>query len=103
MKTSKKGLATLLLITSLHANAQQINGYIVDETTKEPLIGAIVEMDGTDKKFVADIDGKFIIEGLQEKPYTLYIKYMGYKTKTIKGVPATKRPQQPLAIAMKQD
>lgn len=103
MKTSKTGLAALLLITSLHAKAQQIKGQIVDETTKEPLIGAIVEIEGTDRKFVADMDGKFTIEGLQEKPYTLYIKYMGYKTKTMKGVPASKQLKEPLAIAMKQD
>ncbi len=75
----------LLAVSALHVSAQQIAGRIIDKNTKEPLIGAVVEVEGTTLKGVADIDGEFHINGLPENSYTLSIKYIGYKPKRIKG------------------
>lgn len=47
MKSKKKlvAIATLLLV-NLNAMAQEICGMVKDSKTKEPLIGATIEMEG---------------------------------------------------------
>ena len=49
--------ATVLLIAATTAQAQSIVGRVVDAKTKEPLIGAVVSLQGTDTKTVTDTDG----------------------------------------------
>ena len=52
--------------------AQQIKGVVIDQKSKETLIGAVVTVDGTNVKAITNIDGNFQIDGLdKEKTYTL--------------------------------
>lgn len=44
--------------------AQDIKGDVVDSKTKEPLIGAAVKVEGTQRAAVTDAEGKFTISGL---------------------------------------
>lgn len=84
------GIALLTLALPAGAWAQDIRGTVVDSKTKEPLIGATVQVEGTSLGTATDIDGKFQFAGLEKgKSYTLIIKYVSYKTKTIDGVRAT--------------
>jgi TonB-dependent receptor len=86
-KAKRLFLFMLLLGASIYeASAQAISGKVADQKTKEPLIGAVVSVEGTDKKTVSDVDGRFRIEGLKQSTYTLLIEYVGYKTKKIDGV-----------------
>ena len=57
MKSKKKlvAIATLLLV-NLNAMAQEICGMVKDSKTKEPLIGATIEMEGGKLLGVTDID-----------------------------------------------
>jgi hypothetical protein len=81
-KAKRLFLFMLLLGASIYeASAQAISGKVADQKTKEPLIGAVVSVEGTDKKTVSDVDGRFRIEGLKQSTYTLLIEYVGYKTK----------------------
>ena len=77
--------------------AQDIKGVVIDQKSKETLIGAVItavpgngsknatqEKDGI--KAVTDIDGNFSLLNLKDGTYTLYIKYVGYKTQKIDGV-----------------
>lgn len=77
--------------------AQDIKGVVIDQKSKETLIGAVItavpgngsknatqEKDGI--KAVTDIDGNFSLQNLKDGTYTLYIKYVGYKTQKIDGV-----------------
>ena len=77
--------------------AQDIKGIVIDQKSKETLIGAVItavpgngsknatqEKDGI--KAVTDIDGNFSLLNLKDGTYTLYIKYVGYKTQKIDGV-----------------
>lgn len=77
--------------------AQDIKGIVIDQKSKETLIGAVItavaengsknatqEKDGI--KAVTDIDGNFSLQNLKDGTYTLYIKYVGYKTQKIDGV-----------------
>lgn len=76
---------------------QDIKGVVIDQKSKETLIGAVItavpgngsknatqEKDGI--KAVTDIDGNFSLQNLKDGTYTLYIKYVGYKTQKIDGV-----------------
>ena len=77
--------------------AQDIKGVVIDQKSKETLIGAVItavpgngsknatqEKDGI--KAVTDIDGNFSLQNLKDGTYTLYIKYVGYKTQKLDGV-----------------
>ena len=77
--------------------AQDIKGVVIDQKSKETLIGAVItavpgngSMNATqekdDIKAVTDIDGNFSLQNLKDGTYTLYIKYVGYKTQKIDGV-----------------
>ncbi len=88
---TKRGFiaATALLLMSqmpTSAMAQQLKGVVIDKNSKETLIGAVISVEGTDVKAVTDIDGNFTLDGLKDGKYTLYIKYVGYKTQKIDGV-----------------
>ena len=109
MKT-KRGLiaASVLLMMSqmpTTAWAQQLKGVVIDKNSKETLIGAVVSVEGTNAKAVTDIDGNFTLNGLKNGKYTLYIKYVGYKTQKIDGVQAkgTMRNDGTLVISSKDD
>ncbi len=80
--------SALLLLSQVPASAlaQQLKGVVVDKNSKETLIGAVVSVEGSDVRAVTDIDGNFTLDGLKNGKYTLYIKYVGYKTQKIDGV-----------------
>ena len=81
--------------------AQQIKGVVIDQKSKETLIGAVVTVDGTNVKAITNIDGNFQIDGMKkDKTYTLYINYVGYKTQKIDGVQAKDADQ---VIALQPD
>lgn len=69
--------------------AQTIKGCVTDAQSKEPLIGATVEVKGTTKKTVTDMDGNFRFSGLKKgEKHELIINYVGYKTLDMKDVPS---------------
>lgn len=88
---AKRGIIVLGLLSaaSMPTWAQQIKGVVIDQKSKETLIGAVVTVDGTNVKAITNIDGNFLIDGMKkDKTYTLYINYVGYKTQKIDGVQA---------------
>ena len=84
----KRGIIALGLLSavSLQSWAQQLKGVVIDKNSKETLIGAVISIEGTDVKAVTNVSGNFSFEGLKDGTYTLYIKYVGYKTLKIDGV-----------------
>lgn len=100
---AKRGIIVLGLLSaaSLPTWAQQIKGVVIDQKSKETLIGAVITVDGTNVKAITNIDGNFQIDGLKkDKTYTLYINYVGYKTQKIDGVQAKDADQ---VIALQPD
>lgn len=100
---AKRGIIVLGLLSaaSMPTWAQQIKGVVIDQKSKETLIGAVVTVDGTNVKAITNIDGNFQFDGLdKEKKYTLYINYVGYKTQKIDGVQAKDADQ---VIALQPD
>lgn len=100
---AKRGIIVLGLLSaaSIPTWAQQIKGVVIDQKSKETLIGAVVTVDGTNVKAITNIDGNFLIDGMKkDKTYTLYINYVGYKTQKIDGVQAKDADQ---VIALQPD
>lgn len=76
-----------ILLISIGVKAQEtkpliqskLEGIVVDAVTKEPVIGASINIKGTTHGAVTDFDGKFYFQTGQKFPYTLVVSYMGYK------------------------
>ena len=71
-----------MLIIALPALAQHhghIEGRIVDDITRQPMIGADVIVLGSELGASADINGVYRIENVPEDVYKLQISYIGYQ------------------------
>ena len=66
---------------------KKISGIILDATTKEPLIGATISVEGTSNGTISDTDGNFTIEIPDDA--TLSIVYVGYLPQKIKPTKET--------------
>ena len=83
IKTNKMFLTASAMILSVSAQAFTLKGVVVDNSTKEPLIGATVQVGGTTTGVITDIDGRFEIKDIKGKTCTLIVQYVSYKTQEI--------------------
>lgn len=70
-----------LIATVMHAAV--IEGTVIDKETREPLIGATVQIKGTTTGAVTDIDGKFKLAGVRNGTHEIVVSYISYRTQTI--------------------
>ncbi|WP_343697842.1 SusC/RagA family TonB-linked outer membrane protein [Flavobacterium sp.] len=76
-----------ILLISIGIRAQEtkpliqskLEGIVIDAATKEPIIGASVNIKGTTHGVLTDFDGKFFFQTGQKFPYTLVVSFLGYK------------------------
>lgn len=86
MNKTKKWIGVAALLSCLTADLLaadfnvNIKGQIKDSDSKEPLIGATVQIIGSSIGAVTDIDGNFQLTGVEDGIYDIEIKYVGYKT-----------------------
>jgi len=77
----------LLMLGNLVVKAQNnlilIAGKITDNTTKEALVGATIQVKGTLTGTNTDEKGEFALKTAQKFPFTLIISYIGYKNTEI--------------------
>jgi len=66
-------------LASLAQEVGIIAGAVIDHDTKQPIIGARIEVLGTKQGAVADLDGNFRIEGLASRTYRLKATALDYK------------------------
>ncbi len=86
---------TLLLISNLHAQVYgELFGNVTDQTG-QPVLGASVFLEGTEKGAQTDFDGNYRIENITPGSYNLVVSYVGFETQTkfnvivrSKGTPA---------------
>jgi hypothetical protein len=64
----------------------KIAGVVIDANTGEPLIGANVLIEGTDRGAACDADGYYFIIRLEPGIYNVQARMMGYETVTKTGV-----------------
>lgn len=79
----KTMLLLLVLCVGASANAQNItvSGTVTD-ATGEPMIGATVQVDGTQNAIATDIDGNYTLKNVNPKG-KLIVSYIGYQTQTV--------------------
>lgn len=86
MNKTRKWIGVAALLSCLTADLLaadfnvNIKGQIKDSDSKEPLIGATVQIIGSSMGAVTDIDGNFQLAGVEDGIYDIEIKYVGYKT-----------------------
>jgi len=81
VRTAKKGDVKVVDLSEGCASPVVVRGMVIGSDDKEPVIGASVFIDGTNKGDVTNIDGQF---ALKLPPDTsLVISYIGYKTKKV--------------------
>ena len=71
--------AALLLSANVFAQTK-INGKIIDNETKEPLVGATIQLINTNKSTLSNRLGEFNFNSLKANSYTIQIQYVGYET-----------------------
>ena len=78
MKRHTTSIFVLIFLFTKSIYAQfNVSGTIVNEEDSQPLIGALVKIDGVNKGRVTDVNGKFLIESKEERG-TILISYLGY-------------------------
>jgi hypothetical protein len=97
--------AFVLLSTSDGANAQEgqtLRGIITDESSRSPLPGAVVVVEGVTPQLAAasDVDGSFRIKSVPLGRYTIRITYLGYETQSIPNVMITAGKEAILNIVL---
>lgn len=73
-------LLLLMMVTEVWAVNINVKGNIKDKKSKEPLIGATIQIVGSNTGTITDLDGNFELKGIKDGIYDIEIKYVGYKT-----------------------
>ena len=82
VQTTKKAPIKVVDLSDSCASPVVVRGMVIDEENKEPVIGAVVFIDGTKKGVATNIDGQF---ALKLPPDTsLVISYIGCKDKKVR-------------------
>jgi outer membrane receptor protein involved in Fe transport len=68
------------------AAAGKIRGQIIDDKTKEALVGASVVIVGTNYGAVTDVEGNFIILNVPPGTYSLRASFIGYQNTTLSNI-----------------
>ena len=80
--TAKKGDVKVVDLSDSCASPVVVRGMVIDEENKEPVIGAAVFIDGTNKGIATDIDGQFALKVPSDT--SLVISSIGYNTKKVR-------------------
>ena len=79
MKPILKTIFCLFLSITV-AKASNIKGHVYDQKTGEPLVGASVRLENTDKTIMTGLDGSFEFKKVTAGTFTLKVSYISYKT-----------------------
>ncbi len=78
MKAKLATLVLLLFTLVLPGLAANIAGVVADAQTGDPIIGANVVLRGTSRGASTDLDGNYVIRGVEEGSYTILVTSLGY-------------------------
>ena len=79
--TAKKGDVKVVDLSDGCASPVVVRGMVIDEENKEPVIGAAVFIDGTNKGVATNIDGQFALKVPSDT--SLVISYIGYEKQKV--------------------
>ena len=80
--TAKKAPVKVVDLSDSCASPVVVRGMVIDEENKEPVIGAGVFIDGTNKGIATDIDGQFALK--VPSATSLVISYIGYEKQKVR-------------------
>lgn len=90
----------LLMLSTFGLYSQTIiRGNVIDEKTKEPIIGASVALKATTNGTLTDAHGGFSLQVTKALPVTLSISLVGYKSQDIDVYDA----EEPIILSLKED
>ena len=82
VQTTKKAPIKVVDLSDGCASPVIVRGMVIDAEDKEPLIGASVVIDGTDKGIATNVDGQFALKVPSDT--SLVISYIGYKKQKVR-------------------
>mgnify|MGYP003081684763 CR=1 FL=1 len=82
VQTTKKAPIKVVDLSDSCASPVVVRGMVIDEENKEPVIGAAVVIDGTNKGVATNIDGQFALKVPSDT--SLVISYIGCKDKKVR-------------------
>ena len=82
VQTTKKADVKVVDLSDSCASPVIVRGMVIDEENKEPVIGAGVFIDGTNKGIATDIDGQFALKVPSDT--SLVISYIGYEKQKVR-------------------
>ena len=82
VQTTKKAPIKVVDLSDSCASPVIVRGMVIDEENKEPVIGAGVFIDGTNKGIATDIDGQFALKVPSDT--SLVISSIGYNNKKVR-------------------
>ena len=82
VQTTKKAPIKVVDLSDSCASPVVVRGMVIDEENKEPVIGAGVFIDGTNKGIATDIDGQFALK--VPSGTSLVISYIGYEKQKVR-------------------
>ncbi len=63
-----------------------LKGKVIEQATKQPMVGVTVKVDNTQLGAITDIDGNFSIENVPTGSYSLTLTFIGFQTKKVTDV-----------------
>ncbi|NQZ74819.1 MAG: carboxypeptidase-like regulatory domain-containing protein, partial [Ekhidna sp.] len=106
MKTSKAVLTLLGILTSIAvlAQTQTVKGVILDAQVEYPLIGATIQLVGSDPVVgnIADVNGEFRLDDVPVGRQTFAVTYIGYKSVTLPNVLVTSGKEVVLRVLLEE-
>jgi hypothetical protein len=61
------------------ADSGSVAGRVTDRATGQPIVGAMIVLDGASRAATSDEDGKYRIVGVPAGRYTVRVRYIGYR------------------------
>jgi len=95
VQTTKKAPIKVVDLSDSCASPVIVRGMAIDEENKEPVIGAAVVIDGTNKGVATNIDGQFALKVPSDT--SLVISYIGYEKQKV-HVSSLLRPENNVII-----
>ena len=87
-QTTQPGIGERGSINAPVINAT-VSGKLLDQKTREPLVGATVLIKGTTNGSTTDANGQFALRTGQKLPFILVVSYIGYQTQEVTATTET--------------
>lgn len=93
----------LISMLSFAQTTGSFKGKIIEQTTKQPVTGANIQIDGTQLGAVTDWEGNFEINGIPVGSHSVTISFIGLQTKNISEIIITANKTYYSEIALFED